>query len=264
MKKSLLLVALSVASSGAFAADEPKSPHTYTGNVGLYSQYVYRGLTQTNEKPALQGGFDYAHSSGFYAGNWNSNVSWISDTAQTAAAGIIATQPPPNTAIPAVSASLESDFYAGYKGSITDDIPYDVGFLRYQYWGKYENFPTKPDTSELYASIGYKWVTAKYSYSLGDTFGIADSKGSDYIELNASFPVSSKWTIAAHVGKQRFKVASTDGDYTDYKLGASYDLGEGYSLGVAGTNSNAKDSVYTLLGKNIGKSHFIVNVAKTF
>lgn len=251
MKKSLLFVALSVASFGAHAADEPKSPHSITGNVGLYSQYVFRGLTQTNQKPALQGGFDYAHSSGLYAGVWNSNVSWIADGAQTFGTG-------------PVSSSLESDFYAGYKGSFAGDFAYDLGFLRYQYWGQYQNGFIKPDTSELYTSLGYKWVTAKYSYSLGDTFGIDDAKGSDYIELNASFP-ADKWTFSAHVGKQRYKGPNrTDLDYTDYKLGASYDLGDGYSLGLAGTNSNAKDSVYTLLGKNIGKSQFIVNVAKTF
>ena len=179
-------------------------------------------------------------------------MSWIADGAQTFGSG-------------PVSASLESDFYGGYKGSFAGDFAYDLGLLRYQYWGKYENGFIKPDTTELYASLGYKWATVKYSYSLGDTVGIDDSKGSDYIELNASVPVSSKWTIAAHVGKQRYKGPfRTDLDYTDYKLGASYDLGEGYSLGVAGTNSNAKDSVYTLLGKNIGKSQFIVNVGKTF
>jgi uncharacterized protein (TIGR02001 family) len=254
MKKSLpalLLVTLIAASWNVTAAEEAKSPHTYTGNVGLYSQYVFRGLTQTNQKPALQGGFDYAHSSGFYAGNWNSNVSWISDGAQTFAAG-------------PTSASLESDFYGGYKANITDDIPYDVGVLRYQYWGTYPSGFTKPDTSEIYASIGYKWATLKYSYSVGDTFGIADSKGSDYIELNASVP-AGKWTIAAHVGKQRYKGPNrTDLDYNDYKLGATYDIGDGYTLGLAGTNSNAKDSVYTLLGKNIGKSQFILNIAKTF
>lgn len=250
--RTLLLATLSAASWNAVAAEEAKSPHTLTANGGLFSQYVFRGLTQTNEKPAFQGGVDYSHANGFYLGNWNSNVSWISDAAQTFGAG-------------PVSASLESDFYGGYKGSFTEDIPYDVGFLRYQYWGTYENGFVKPDTNEFYASVGYKWATLKYSYSVGDTFGIADSKGSDYIELNVSAPLSAKWTVAAHVGKQRYKGPNrADLDYNDYKLGATYDLGEGYSLGLAGTNTNAKDSVYTLLGKNIGKSHFVVNVAKTF
>jgi uncharacterized protein (TIGR02001 family) len=251
ISKLTLLSGLAMASAGVYAADEaPKAPYTLTGNGGLYSQYIFRGLTQTNEKPAFQGGIDYAHTNGFYAGNWNSNVSWLSDTAQTLGVG-------------PVSASLESDFYGGYKGSITDDIPYDLGFLRYQYWGSYAGL-TKPDTNEIYASIGYKWATLKYSYSLGDTFAVADAKGSDYVELNFSVPVA-KWTFAAHVGKQRYKGPNRANlDYNDYKLGASYDLGDGYSLGVAGTNSNAKDAGYTLLGKNIGKSQFVVNVGKTF
>src|SRR5512140_3616978 len=61
------------------AASAPASPHTVTGNVGITSQYVFRGLTQTDGKPAVQGGFDYAHSSGLYAGTWLSNISWFTD-----------------------------------------------------------------------------------------------------------------------------------------------------------------------------------------
>src|ERR1700694_2456994 len=58
-------------------APAPEPDWTFTGNVGLFSQYVFRGLTQTNEKPAVQGGFDLGHKSGFYAGTWASNISWI-------------------------------------------------------------------------------------------------------------------------------------------------------------------------------------------
>ena len=61
------------------AAPAPEPDWTFTGNVGLYSQYVFRGIAQTNEKPALQGGFDLGHKSGFYAGTWASNISWLSD-----------------------------------------------------------------------------------------------------------------------------------------------------------------------------------------
>ncbi|HBD38686.1 MAG TPA: hypothetical protein DC084_34445, partial [Cupriavidus sp.] len=97
MKKSSLAVSaaaalFSLATSVAFAqsapdaaapaaapAAEPASPHTITANVSLVSDYRYRGLSQTNRRPAIQGGFDYAHESGFYIGNWNSSISWISD-----------------------------------------------------------------------------------------------------------------------------------------------------------------------------------------
>src|SRR5262247_2375799 len=85
----------------AAPAPAPEPDWTLTGNIGLFSQYVFRGLTQTNEKPAVQGGFDLGHKSGFYAGTWASNINWVSDAV-----------PPPYS----VSSSMEWDFYGGYKG----------------------------------------------------------------------------------------------------------------------------------------------------
>ena len=71
-----------LASSVAFAADEPAAPEAspITANVTLVNDYRYRGISQSNFKPAIQGGFDYAHESGLYIGNWNSSISWISDS----------------------------------------------------------------------------------------------------------------------------------------------------------------------------------------
>src|SRR5215218_7692892 len=91
------LVAAAFAPALAGAADPPPE-HTLTGNVGLFSQYIFRGLTQTDREPALQGGFDYAHSSGFYAGTWASNISWLRDAGAYRSGG-----------------SLEWDFYGGWK-----------------------------------------------------------------------------------------------------------------------------------------------------
>ena len=58
-------------------APEAKPDYTITGNFGIYSQYIFRGLTQTDQKPAVQGGFDYAHTNGIYLGTWASNISWL-------------------------------------------------------------------------------------------------------------------------------------------------------------------------------------------
>ena len=82
MKKLLLASTVAAALSApvaqvAYAADA--SPHTITGNVGLVTDYKFRGLSQTYKGPALQGGFDYSHASGFYLGTWASNVGWIED-----------------------------------------------------------------------------------------------------------------------------------------------------------------------------------------
>jgi len=222
------------------------SPHSFTGNFGLYSQYVFRGLTQTNEKPALQGGFDYAHSAGFYAGIWGSNISWISD------------------AVPDASASLEADTYFGFKKSLNDDLSFDVGFLRYNYPGSYPSGMTKPDTNEIYGAVTWKFITAKYSYSLGNTFGVSDARGTDYIDLSASYEVAPKLTLSGHWGRQKYRGAG-HGDFTydDWKAGIAYEL-SGFSLGLYGTGTNAKDSAYTIRGKNIGSSQAVVYVSKTF
>ena len=83
LTKSLVLAglaSLTLAASVAQAQAPAAAPeHTLTGNVGLFSEYIFRGIAQTAGKPALQGGFDYGHASGFYLGTWASNASWLSD-----------------------------------------------------------------------------------------------------------------------------------------------------------------------------------------
>ncbi len=165
-KKTMIagLVAAALAPAVSVAAD---SPHTLTGNVGLYSQYIFRGLTQTNKEPALQGGFDYSHSSGFYVGTWMSNISWLRDFG-TYTSG----------------ASLEMDFYGGFKGTITGDLGYDVGILQYYYPGDVAVGSFKADTLELYGALTWKWLSAKYSHSINKkTFGVNDSEGTYYFDL---------------------------------------------------------------------------------
>ena len=136
---------------------------------------MFRGISQTNEKPALQGGFDLGHKSGFYVGTWASNVSWLSD------------------GNPDVSASLEWDFYGGYKWALPADFVLDLGVLYYWYPGTYPSGYTKPNTTELYVALTWKWLTGKYSYSVENkTFGFPDSRGSDYWELNATYDVVDK------------------------------------------------------------------------
>src|SRR5450759_3397136 len=116
-----LPVTVSAQTAPAAEPAKPASPHTFTGNVGLVSQYVFRGLSQTNGDPALQGGADYSHASGFYAGTWLSNISWFTDqNANTKSAPVSLASPgsvvgyTPNQSN---AASLEWDFYGGFKNS---------------------------------------------------------------------------------------------------------------------------------------------------
>ncbi len=231
MRKTILAGSLACAALAApalaTAQTAPTSPHSFTGNITLGSEYLYRGIAQTRGKPALQGGFDYAHSSGFYAGTWGSNISWISDG--TAGA----------------SSSLEVDLYGGYKGSISGDLGFDVGVLTYVYPGTGKpTGPAKPDTTELYGGLSYKWFTLKYSRTTGSLFGWTKSadgsktSGSGYLDLTGNWDLGSGFGLTAHLGHQKVRGRSS-ASYSDWKLGVTKDLGFG-TVGLALSDTNAK------------------------
>jgi uncharacterized protein (TIGR02001 family) len=247
------LAAPALAQTAAAPAETPSpAPFTITGNFGIYSQYVFRGLTQTDRKPAIQGGFDLAHSSGYYAGTWGSNISWLHDAGAVAHGG-----------------SLEWDFYGGYKYAISEDAGLDAGVLYYYYPGSYIAGATNPDTTELYVAGSWKWLSLKYSHAVSNTFGVADSHNSGYLDLSANYPLTDALTLNAHFGRQAFEGGSngfSNGDtlaYTDWKLGITWAV-NGWNLGAYYTDTNAKDAGYTIAGRNIGKATGTVFVQKTF
>lgn len=256
MRKTLLATALlSVlgASSAAFAADAP----AVVGNLSVVSDYRFRGISQTFVLPALQGGFDYAHSSGFYVGNWNSSLSGVQY---------------PN------GAGLEMDFYAGYKTEVAG-VGIDLGTLYYYYPGaKYNTVPAeKFDNHEVYIGASFGPVTVKYSYAVTDYFGLNEvtgtnstSEGTSYAEINFAKEVIPKLTLSAHVGATMYK-NHKDLDYTDFKLAVGYDL-NGFALGLAYVDNDVKtagEGFYTATNGN-GKleqlfdAGAVLSVTKTF
>jgi len=269
MRKLLLASALSAVFSlpmTVSAQTAPASPHTFTGNFGLYSQYVFRGLTQTNQDPALQGGFDYGHASGFYAGTWLSNISWLTDTPATGY----------------TSSSLEWDAYGGYRGTFgKSDFGYDVGLLQYYYPGTHSTTlapgTVKADTLEAYGALTWKWLSAKYSYGLNNkTFGVDNSRGTWYLDLSANYPLTDKLSLQAHYGKQKYGGATAGvsndsfASYEDYKLGLSYALPKDFTVGGFYTNTKMDSALHNAFYTNtadsrmIGKDTFTVFVQKTF
>ncbi len=248
MKKSLIALALVGAfAAPAFAAEEaaPASEHTITGNLGLFSSYRFRGIEQTWGKPAIQGGFDYAHSSGLYLGNWNSNVSeWAGYP----------------------GGSIEMDFYGGYKTSF-GDYGLDVGGLYYYYPGTDLAGKTVKN-GELYVGVSWKFLSLKYSYAVTDYFNVDDSKGTSYLDLSGAYDLGGGWGVNGHVGYLNFKNYD-DGSYTDWKLGVTKDLG-GYVFGLSYVDTNADKGFYTLTNgstgdsKNLGKGTAVLSVSKTF
>ncbi len=245
MRKSLL----SIAMLGVFAAPTFSYAEDAPAVAAAEPASAWTVTSQNWHKPAVQGGFDIAHSSGFFAGVWGSSVS-------------------PNT-FP--DASVELDLYGGYNGTISavEGLGYSIGAIGYFYpggsWKKY-NYLGVPDqtpnggrwdTYEANFGLSYKWISAKASVTLGDWFGAETDTGWDggtsgttYLELNAAYPLP--WfglTMIGHVGhlnvtgKLDLNVPSSqnsinedDPDYTDYKIGVSKSFkvasSEGWNAGL--------------------------------
>ena len=169
-----------------------------TGTVTVVSDYDFRGITQTAQDPALQGSLDYAHESGFYIGAWASNVDFGD----------------------CCDEEVEVDYYTGFRGG--EDITFDVGLIYYSYPGA-EGI----DFPEVYASLGYKWISGKIWYS--DGFGGTDDSAM-YYEANGAFELPANFGLTAHLGY-------SDGDYwsgseyTDYSIGVTYALSN-FTLGL--------------------------------
>lgn len=266
MKKIVsALVLAGMVSAPAVVMAAETSPHTLTGNVGMYSDYIFRGISQTGGDAAIQGGLDYTHSSGFYLGTWGSNVGWIEDYQGYQ------------------SGNIELDLYGGYRGGIGDTgLTYDLGLIGYFYPGN-ENGVTKADTTEMYAALGWKWFTVKYSYALsnevfgfGKPTGAFDADGSSYLDISASLPVGETGlTLGAHWGTFNFEGYDAQ-DYDDWKISAAYDMGKlgkvmsGVTLGVAYSETDATDGNGTAFsapwtdgnGQDLGEGTAFVWISK--
>jgi uncharacterized protein (TIGR02001 family) len=272
--KTIQKTALALAVSGLFAtaafaqtapAAEAPEASPITANVTVVSDYRYRGISQSNMKPAIQGGFDYAHESGLYIGNWNSSISWVGDLN------------------PGVSAPIEMDFYGGFKKElIAPGFASDIGVLQYAFPTAGNLTYVNPNTTELYAAQNFTFgpVTGflKFSYAVTNTFGNANSSGSYYPDLTVNYDTGI-WGLAlnAHVGYQYIAGTPTGSttsnsslySYTDWKLGVTKDFGGGLSAAVSYIDTNAKTvgSSYAYVspqGKNLGGSTGIVSLTKTF
>ncbi len=249
------LLSVSFVATQAFAqaapapAAAPETPeHTLVPKISLYSEYEYRGIAQTAEKPALQFNLDYAHSSGFYLGTFITNIKWLKEAAK---AGGFSTK-----------ANIEVDIFGGYKFEIVKDVTMDIGYLRYEYPSS-KAFNPSPNTDEIYVGVASGAFSAKYSHSTSNLFGFANSKGSGFAEINWAQEILPKLTANAQIARQSVK-NNGDFSYTVYKLGATYDLGDGWAAGGYVKNTNAKEAFYTVNGKDLGKARLVAFVSKSF
>jgi len=246
MKKSLIagaVVALASSTPMLSHAEDAPAASPVAFNVGVVSDYRYRGISQSRLKPALQGGIDYSGPAGIYLGAWASTIKWIKD-----AGG---------------DASKELDLYGGWKGDVGAGLTLDVGALRYQYPNN--KFVESANTTELYGALSYSIGTVKYSRSVSNLFGVPDSKASGYFEFAATFDAGNGYSVVPHVGQQ--KVKGTDvATYTDFSLTLGKDFGNGVTVSAAAISTNSKAAFYDspANGKNLGKAGAVFGVKYTF
>lgn len=250
-----LLGALLCGNAAMAQTKAPEPAYTLAYNVAAYTDYRFRGIAQTNFNPALQGGVDFAHKSGFYLGAFASNVSWVKDFNG------------------ASKGNFEVDLYGGYKGEIVKDFGYDVGLVTYQYPGNNSGAAgttgaglySNANTNEIYGALTYSFFTLKYSRSLGDFLGNLKSRGSQYLDLSANFDIGNGLTLTPHLGRQTVPNQGGAADYTDYSLTIAKDFGNGLAVSAAAIGTNANKAFYTDTGgRFLGKSTLVVGVKYSF
>jgi len=255
MKKSLLSLALASATAtvttlGVAADANAADPgFSITGNIGVATDYRFRGVSQTNKKPAVQGGIDLAASNGLSLGIWTSNVSeWANP-----------------------GGAQEVDVYGGYATEV-EGVGVSVGAVSYMYP---KNNPVgllpSNKTLEYYVGLSYGPVSYKASIARGNWFGI-EADGGVYHDLTASLGslgMSDKYSFAIHVGKQMISEsgAETGNDYgfTDYSVKANYAISDSLSAALTVSKvvySNATDGESWFLDN--GGGAVVLSITKTF
>lgn len=199
-------------------ADESSLGLDFTGNASLVTEYVFRGITQSNENPAIQGGFDVSHDSGIYAGVWGSNVNFNDGD----------------------EANVEIDVYGGYEGSYKG-LTYDIGAIYYAYPGADDNL--NYDFVEGYLGLSYDFdllsASASFNYS-PDYFG--ESGDAQYYALGVDVPLPKDFTLSGHIGYQAIDDNASFGvpDYTDWSVGLGYTI-QGFDVSLQYIDTDLKE-----------------------
>jgi uncharacterized protein (TIGR02001 family) len=219
-------VALALApAAGAWAEETATPEHSLSANLGAVSNYMWRGITQTDDKPAIQGGVDYTHSSGFALGTWVSNVDF--------------------------GPTYEWDIYGSYSGKINDDFSYKANAIYYAY----PDAETDVDFAEIGLSGTWKMLTLGFAYT---PWGEADKApfdtGDMYYYGSVAIPLPQDFTLGASLGYYDFdhdkvsydrpdgSIGSENADYTNWGVSLSKDVGQfgTFSLNYGQNNGNDK------------------------
>lgn len=259
MRLCLRRVALAIICSAGMAAgayaDVPP-PNLISGNVQFMTNYVGRGLAQSLGNPSVEGELDVNSADGLYGGVDGNSINWI------------------DALYPGDDVGVEIDFWAGWRQHFGADWMMKAGFLRLQFPGNYvpQTPPVaEPNTTEAFGYLGWKSYSARLNYSVTESFGTPDTKGSVYLDLNGAQDLGGGFSLLEHLGFNRKTghdpvsgLSHRLNNYTDYKIGAAYAFGEGVSLTLAHTWTTADPARYTLHGYFVGGHHTWLLLEKDF
>ena len=225
------------------ADDEAEtSAHTFSATVTGTNDYVFRGVTQTDEEFAIQGSMDYSHSSGVYVGAWASNIDFGDGT----------------------GASSELDIYGGFANSFSG-IDYDVGFIYYNYPGVSDNRDF--DYVEAAFSIGHDFGFAATTVGVNwspDNFGESDDAVFVWGDVNVPFPgeLPLPLSLDLHIGHQDIEDNMTFGfpDYLEWIIGLSTSV-QGFDLSIAYMDTDLKNSEGA---EGVADSRAVFSVSRSF
>ncbi|NQZ20892.1 MAG: hypothetical protein HRT53_02455 [Colwellia sp.] len=221
MKKTLIpLTLISFFAATSLLSTQASAVEGLSANVAATSNYLWRGVSQTNDAAAISGGIDYANESGFYAGTWASNIDFGDD------------------------ASAELDFYLGFSGQLNADVSYDVGYIYYAYPDSAEaDSSNEYDFGEIYGSLSYSYFSLSASYGVNNDDGAQFADSSLYISADAEFEIADGLTLAFHLGDYSYDDSMIAKDYNDY--GVSLSKG-GFTFAVSDTDMDNDDMKFVV------------------
>lgn len=222
MKKALInTIIASTFAAGMMTSIQASAVEGLSANVSATSNYLWRGVTQTDDAAAVSGGIDYANESGFYAGTWASNVDFGDD------------------------ASFELDFYLGFSGDLGDSgLGYDVGYIYYAYPDSAETVSDNEyDFGEIYGSLSYENFSIAANYGVNNDDGAEWADSALYISADAAFEIAEDLELGLHIGNYSFDDDFDDADYTDYGISLSK---SGFTFALSDTDMDNDDMKFVV------------------
>lgn len=172
---------------GLWFGTAPVAQAELSANIGVVSNYFFRGISESDDGAAVQGGLDFNHDSGFYVGTWASNVDFGDST------------------------SYELDLYLGFGAEFENGLGYDVGYIYYAY----PDAPGSSDFGEIYGSLSYGLFSAGVNAVVNDSSASALESGDLYFHVAMEVPFNDHWSSGFLVGRTDFDDGARE-NYTHF------------------------------------------------